>query len=349
MIAAVLGALLSALPAVPVSAPSAPEAAPTAPGGAAPRSGAPAQAAPPQARPLRFKAAVDKLKVSLGETLQLTIEVVHAPADAYALPDPLQLAPLTLRGAPQTRREETKEGARTVFVLQLADVNSLTPSVPDLTLSVQGPEGPRAFTVPGQKLTLESLVAAEGAPNPEHAHHGPKPPVPVLVRSFLWAGLLAALALAAAAAVLGARLLRGRNAKVVEAPAPSPEAEALGRLAALRKREPWRRGDGRGAIFELSETVRSYLGRRLGFAALDLTSEELLRELRPRASPGLRLEELAEELSWHDLVKFAKQEPSADECIASIDRAAALVRATTPRPQAPAAPAPAGAPEGASA
>jgi hypothetical protein len=277
---------------------------------------------------------VDKRKISLGETFQLTVEVVHPPADAYALSEPLQLAPLTLRGVPETRREQTPEGARTLFVLRLADVSSLTPTVPGIALTVQGPDGKRAFTVPGQVLELESLVAAEGAPNPEHAHHGPKPPVPVLVRSFLWAGLLAALALAAAAVVVAVRFLRGRRLEAVEAPPPAPDAEALGRLAELRRREPWKRGDGRGAIFELSETLRHYLGRRLSFAALDLTSEELLRELRRRSLRGLEVLALADELAWEDLVKFAKLEPTAAECIAAIERAEALVRDTAPRPEA---------------
>jgi hypothetical protein len=288
----------------------------------------------PQAHPLRFKASVDKRKISLGETFQLTVEVVHKAADAYALPDPLQLAPLTLRGLPETRREQTPEGARTLFVLRLTNVSSLKPAVPEITLTVQGPDGKRAFTVPGQELELDSLVAAEGAPNPEHAHHGPKPPVPVLVRSFLWAGLLAALALAVAAVVLLVRFLRGRTVQAVEAPPPPPDAEALDRLAELRRREPWKRGEGRGAIFELSETVRHYLGRRLSFAALDLTSEELLRELRSRILRGLEVPALADELAWEDLVKFAKLEPTAAECIAAIERAEALVRDTAPRPEA---------------
>ncbi|GAC1545802.1 MAG: hypothetical protein NVS2B9_12990 [Myxococcales bacterium] len=313
---------------------------PAANGPAAPPPPAAAPGSAPQAHPVRFKASVDKAKVSLGETFHLTLEVVHAAADAYALPDPLPLAPLTLRGAPETRREPAPEGARTVFIVPLADVSSLTPAVPDLTLAVQGPEGKRAFTVPGQPLKLESLVAAEGAPSPDRAHHGPKPPVPVRVRSFLWAGLLVGLALAAAAAVLAVRFLRRGPAALPVAAVADPDAEALGRLSALRRREPWKRGDGRGAIFELSETVRHYLGRRLSFAALDLTSEELLRELRRRGLPGLRLVELEEEMAWEDLVKFAKQEPSPADCLGAIDRAETLVRETTPRsPASPAAPA----------
>ena len=43
---------------------------------------------------------------------------------------------------------------------------------------------------------------------------------------------------------------------------------------------------------------------------------------------GLDLPELSGELSWQDLVKFAKAEPGAEECERAIDRAASLVDRT---------------------
>ena len=307
--------------------PGPPVPAPPASASSAPPAPAP-PAALPQAHPIRLSASIDKQKISLGEPFTLTIEVVHDPADAVALPDPLILAPLSLRAAPTIQRDRVPEGARTRITIPLTDVTSLAPRVPDLTLAVQGPEGARALTVPGQKLELESIVAAEAAPNPEHAHHGPKPPVPVLVRSWLWAGLLVAFALAIAAIVLLARHLRGRRERVVAPPPIVPEDIALARLAALRKREPWKRGEGQAAIFELSETLRQYLGRRLAFDALDLTSDELVRELRRRKLLGLDLTALVDELAWEDLVKFAKVDPRAEDCLSAIDLAESIVRHT---------------------
>ncbi|HXN82620.1 MAG TPA: hypothetical protein VN883_09070, partial [Myxococcales bacterium] len=110
-------------------------------------------------------------------------------------------------------------------------------------------------------------------------------------------------------------------------------------------REPWKRGDGRSAVFELSETLRGYLGRRLGFEALDLTSDELLRELRGRSLPGLDLAALGDELAWEDLVKFAKADAQASECLSAIDLAEAVVRRTAKAPP----PAPGGPPAAAEA
>jgi hypothetical protein len=102
----------------------------------------------------------------------------------------------------------------------------------------------------------------------------------------------------------------------------------MARLVALKQRRPWDRGLGRAAVFELSEILRAYLGRRLRFEALDLTTEELLLELHARRPSALDLAELSRDLSWQDLVKFAKAEPTPQECESAIDRAASLVDRT---------------------
>ena len=76
--------------------------------------------------------------------------------------------------------------------------------------------------------------------------------------------------------------------------------------------------------------MRGYLGARLHFNALDLTSEEFLEELHRRRLIGLDLGELTEEVRWEDLVKFAKLEPSAEECLRAIARSESMVRHTRP-------------------
>ena len=64
------------------------------------------------------------------------------------------------------------------------------------------------------------------------------------------------------------------------------------------------------------------------FDALDLTTEELLAEMHERRPFAVDLADLSRDLSWHDLVKFAKAEPTPHECEAAIDRAASLVDRT---------------------
>ncbi|HYR19961.1 MAG TPA: hypothetical protein VEQ15_10750 [Myxococcales bacterium] len=283
----------------------------------------------PAAHPFALSARPDKAEVTLGEPFTITIRIEHAALDVVALPEPLPVEPLALRGAPIAARATNGDRAETTFTVPLVVLKSLEPHLPALALVVDGPEGARQLTVPETPIRLRSLVAEERAPNPEQAHHGPKPPVPVLVRSFLWAWVLGGL-LVLVAGILFLREARRRRAlrPAPVPPAPTPEEEAMARLFALKQRRPWDRGQGRAAVFELSEIVRAYLGRRLRFDALDLTSEEVLAELRRRRLLGLDLMEVSEELSWQDLVKFARAEPSASDCERAIDRAASLVDRT---------------------
>ena len=283
----------------------------------------------PLAHPFTLTVKVDKDEVTLGEPFLVTIRVEHPPLDVYALPEPLAVDPLGLRGAPSVSRAAGGERAETTFELPLVNVKALEPRLPPLRLRVDGPEGPRELEVPETPIHLRSLVAEERAPDAEHAHHGPKPPVPVLVRSFLWAWLAGAAALLIAAIFLVREVRRRRALRPAPAaPLPTPEEEAMARLVALKQRRPWDRGLGRAAVFELSEIVRAYLGRRLQFDALDLTTEELLGELHVRRPFAVDLADLSRDLSWQDLVKFAKAEPTPRECEDAIDRAASLVDRT---------------------
>ena len=293
-----------------------------------------AAAALPEAAPLALDLRVDPEEVTLGEHIAVRIAIEHEARDVYALPvfDPAPLAVPPGASQPRSRREELGRGkARTVFELTLADYQTLEPRVPDLVLAVSGADGPRQLHVRGRPLKLRSLVQEEGQDSAERAHHGPKPPVPVIVRSFLWVWLLGALALAVALF-----LLRGRLAALWRRPGLEERTErfydevALEGLQALRSEAAWTYGRGRAAIFALSEIVRAYLGDRLQFNALDLTSEEFIAQLHRRRLIGLDLASLMEEVRWEDLVKFAKLEPTAEECLRGIDIAESLIRHTRP-------------------
>ncbi len=295
----------------------------------------------PEAVPIALDVQVAPEEVSLGEHVLVRIAVDHDLRDVYALPafDP---APLALpQGAPPPRvhREEVAGHARTVFELALADYASLTPRLPDLTLHVTGPDGERTLTIRGRPLKFHSLLQEEGAPSNDTAHHGPKPPVPVRVRSLLWLWLLLGLGAAVVAALALRSWRRQRQLPAAQVAVPVEADDlALERLAALKSEAPWTRGDGRAAIFRLSEIVRGYLGARLQFNALDLTSEEFVTALQRHRLMGLDLAELAEEVRWEDLVKFAKLEPTAEECLRGLSRAESLVRHTRPLRSLPPAP-----------
>jgi hypothetical protein len=79
--------------------------------------------------------------------------------------------------------------------------------------------------------------------------------------------------------------------------------------------------------------IREYLGARFGFDSLELTTEELIDELRRAAGGKLVLGEISGWLSGCDLVKFAKLSPSASEARGALELAIRIVESTRPRPE----------------
>ena len=288
-------------------------------------------AALPEASPLAIDVQVAPEEVTLGEHVTVTIAVDHDARDVYSLPS-FDAAPMAIpQGMPGigVHREEISGHALTTFVLTLVDYGTVEPKIPDLTLHVTGPDGERVLNLRGRPLKFRSLVKEEGDQSPDRAHHGPKSPVPVMVRSYLWLWILLGLA-AIAAAVYFLRRKKAVAPEVKVAPRVEFDDLALQLLSSLGADAPWKRGEGRFAIFRLSEIVRGYLGSRLDFNALDMTSEEFLEVLHQRRLMGLDLAELEEEVRWEDLVKFAKLEPTAEECLRGIKRAELLIRHTRP-------------------
>ncbi len=188
--------------------------------------------------------------------------------------------------------------------------------LPPRKVAVPGPRATRELATP-EKLALrvESVLPAPG----EGAAGGgaraaaipePKPPAPPralpLGGAFWWT--LAVMSLAAAGA-LGLAFARGRSragagASAARRPALPPADELAASLAEVEREESLER-----AHVALSFALRRYLGRSLGFPALESTTSEVRRELRGRRAPEPVAARAAEVLRACDRVKFAR-EPS---------------------------------------
>jgi hypothetical protein len=289
-----------------------------------------------EAEPYALELEAEPEEVTLGDPILVRISVTHDPRDVYALSgfDPAPLAVPQGAVPRRVQREEAPGGrVRTVFEMTLVDTSTLEPRLPDFTLAVTGPQGPRQLSIRGRPLKFRSLVQEENQGAPDRAHHGSKPPVPVIVRSLLWLWVVLGVAGLVLGVVLMRRAARRRALRPASiAPPETYDELALRRIHELRETAPWKRGEARAAVFLVSEIVRGYLGERLRFNALELTSEEFLAELHRRRLLGLHLDQLIDEVRWEDLVKFAKLEPSGEECLRALERAESMIRHTRLRP-----------------
>jgi len=159
-------------------------------------------------------------------------------------------------------------------------------------------------------------------------------------------------------------------------PARPPHEVALERLRALRARGGFAIDHYQPFHFEVAEVVRAYLGARYGFDSLELTTTELLDELRrvllrvaaPAPAPApiapaptdgaapvaaivddartvavaspIPMAAIGDFLEECDLVKFAKAPSSEGAALRVLDMAETIVTATAAADLAPAAPAP---------
>lgn len=142
-------------------------------------------------------------------------------------------------------------------------------------------------------------------------------------------GILAGAALALVLAWLIRRW--ARRPKVVPAPPPKlPWIAALEELAAIRRSGLLAEGKTDEFFDRVSDCVRRYLGARYGFDGLETTTDEmraLLKRVRP---PVPVLKEIGVFLADCDLVKFARVQPTEQDCLEALARGETIVRRTTP-------------------
>ena len=108
------------------------------------------------------------------------------------------------------------------------------------------------------------------------------------------------------------------------------EDEALERLAVIGSEKIWQLGKGKQYHTELTDVVRTYIGRRFDVHSTEKTSDETLRAMKPLIDKELYTR-LSKMLQLADFVKFAKYEALPDENEQALDIAYDFVYKTTPK------------------
>lgn len=106
------------------------------------------------------------------------------------------------------------------------------------------------------------------------------------------------------------------------------EEVALERLTAIQAAKIWQQGKNKQYHTELTDVIRTYIGRRFDIHSTEKTSDETLRAIRPLIDREI-FNELSQMLQLADFVKFAKYQPMADENEKALDAAFHFVRVTS--------------------
>jgi hypothetical protein len=284
--------------------------------------------------------SLDKSEAHVGDRLTLTVSAVARAGVAVTLPQKLDLGKLELldRNDGDRNGRDLGDGRRSHrFVLGVAAYETGEIEVPEIALSYLTPKGEvRTVSTDAVPLVIRPLVAPDEQkpePQPERPPRSAWVEDERVLRLLIWSGIVVGAAL-----VLGLiaffirRALRRRQplaALVASAPARAPDAVAMDKLAALRAAGNFAADGYRPFYFALAEIVRSYLGARYGFDALDMTTTELLEELARRAA-HLTIDsgEVPRFLADTDLVKFAKAGSTDAAALRALEAAQAIVLST---------------------
>ena len=115
--------------------------------------------------------------------------------------------------------------------------------------------------------------------------------------------------------------------KIILRPA---EEVALEKLDAIKAAKIWQQGQGKQYHTELTDVIRTYIGRRFDVHSTEKTSDETLRAMKPLIDKDLHTR-LSKMLQLADFVKFAKYEAMPDENEKALNTAYEFVNATTPQ------------------
>jgi hypothetical protein len=110
-----------------------------------------------------------------------------------------------------------------------------------------------------------------------------------------------------------------------------PHREALTALRVLEEKKLWQQGFVKQYYSEVTEIVRHFFERRWGIIALELTTDEILIQMKHIPDALNIWKEMESFFITADLVKFAKYEPSPAEHENEIRSAYEIVRMMVPK------------------
>ena len=103
------------------------------------------------------------------------------------------------------------------------------------------------------------------------------------------------------------------NGNVVCGPVIPPYDKAVDDLKRLREEKPWQSGKVKEYFSSLTDIVREYIEGQFGVNAVEMTTDDILEEVKPLHFSKETYDKLKETMEVADLVKFAKYSASALE------------------------------------
>jgi hypothetical protein len=114
-------------------------------------------------------------------------------------------------------------------------------------------------------------------------------------------------------------------------PAEPPYEQAMKSLHGLEAEKLWQQNRVKDYYTRLTDILRLYIERQFSVKAMEQTTDEILRDIRPVTRLNQQQDNLRYILTTADLAKFARLQPAPEEHEASLRKAYELLEWTRPR------------------
>ena len=104
-----------------------------------------------------------------------------------------------------------------------------------------------------------------------------------------------------------------KEGNIIRGPVIPPYDKAVDDLKRLREEKMWQSGKVKEYFSSLTDIAREYIEGQFGVNAVEMTTDDILEEIRPLRFPKETFEKLKDTMEVADLVKFAKYSATALE------------------------------------
>ncbi|MCX6136792.1 MAG: BatD family protein [Ignavibacteriales bacterium] len=271
---------------------------------------------PLYAQPVTVDVHADSSAIVMGNWFRYTLDVKHPvniPVILPQLKDSIGKFSIVKEDSLTVQRNGDQETLHKEFILSAYEPGQLT--IPPVTI------GYRSGSDTALTAVMSNPIGITVAGVQVDTAQGIKDVKDPLSLSLTWREILlyGGIVFLLAALVYAAFYLYRKFKKipaVVEEVIPPRAAHivAFEKLKELEDRRLWQQGEIKAFYSDATEIIREYFERRYEFLALEMTTDEILDQLRKQITDAGMLRMIAELFIDADLVKFAKHTPVASEC-----------------------------------
>ncbi len=294
---------------------------------------------PVQAQEPEVRASVDSTHYRIGEWINVTVEAKVPTGTRMAGPqagDSLGLFEVLQVMSDEPKTDDNM--VRQLFAVRLISFEPGETAIPPIGFRVTADTDNSVKFAVTNPIPI-TITTVELAAEAELKDIKPPLTAPWAFEDVIsWLVLLGVVAVLAAAYWYYDRLKKRKQALPQPAGPPMAAHElALLALRALEDKRLWQQGRVKEFYSEVTEIIRRFFEARFHIIALEMTSDEILAQLKGISSAEPILKMVNTLLLTADLVKFAKYEPSMAEHEEELLTAYAIVRAMIPKPAPPSA------------